>query len=147
MSRKVTKVYVHCSDSRHGDAATIDAWHKERGWQQIGYHYCILNGRRKIGHFVPADDGLVETGRPEEMIGAHVQGDNRDSIGVCLIGSHGLYTMAQIRALVFLLRDLVARYELSWSSIYGHYQAPSAGGKTCPDFLIDNLRSLVRGDG
>ena len=55
-------------------AKEIKAWHKGKGWKDIGYHYVIrLNGK-------------VELGRPLEKMGSHVVGYNRDSVGVCYVG-------------------------------------------------------------
>tara|TARA_R110000744_G_scaffold203446_3_gene322337 strand:+ start:41607 stop:42032 length:426 start_codon:yes stop_codon:yes gene_type:complete len=75
--RKINKLIVHCSATREGQeisAATINKWHKKRGWAGIGYHYVIgLNG-------------LIEYGRPVEKQGAHVKGFNKSSIGICYIG-------------------------------------------------------------
>lgn len=93
--------------------------------------------------YVAADDGRVETGRPLYEKGAHVAGANFDSIGVCLVGKAGLYTVAQVRAAVHLVRSLIQTHGLSWSAVFGHYQHPGAG-KTCPDFQIDHFRSLLR---
>ena len=42
--REIKKVIIHCSDSDFGTASVIDGWHKERGWDGIGYHYVITNG-------------------------------------------------------------------------------------------------------
>tara|TARA_R110002110_G_scaffold213870_1_gene427313 strand:+ start:958 stop:1374 length:417 start_codon:yes stop_codon:yes gene_type:complete len=68
---------VHCSATRPStniNAATIDEWHKERGFNSIGYHYVIKR------------DGQVETGRDEDTQGAHALGYNHNSLGICLIG-------------------------------------------------------------
>lgn len=150
--RKITRVFIHCSDSPFGDADAIEEWHRSRFSQSpsgkhIGYHYVVLNGRRKkADEYSASDDGLVENGRPLDEPGAHVAGSNFDSIGVCLIGKDGLYTVAQLRAAAHLVRTLIEGHRLSWSAIYGHYQAQTADGKTCPDFNIEHFRSLVRGD-
>jgi hypothetical protein len=40
----------------------------------VGYHYII---RR---------DGVLETGRPEEVAGAHARGFNHNSISISLVG-------------------------------------------------------------
>ena len=45
------------------------------GWEGIGYHKVILRS------------GKIENGRPEFWIGAHVKGKNKNSLGVCLIGT------------------------------------------------------------
>ena len=77
MKREITKIIIHCSDTREGQeitAADIDWWHRERGWSGIGYHYVV-----KL-------DGVIEYGRPVSKIGAHVKGHNSKSIGICYIG-------------------------------------------------------------
>lgn len=111
--RKINEIIVHCSATAEGKdfkAADIDRWHKERGFgakyggktYHIGYHYVIdLNG-------------LVETGRPEELTGAHCKGHNSLSIGVCYIGglasdgktAKDTRTLEQKDALVNLLMHL-----------------------------------------
>lgn len=51
--RKITSIIIHCADTPNGKefhAADIDRWHKERGWQGIGYHWVITI------------DGTVEAG-------------------------------------------------------------------------------------
>ena len=74
---EIHSIIVHCSATREGvwvDAAEIDAWHRERGWSMIGYHRVI-----RI-------DGSVEQGRPYTRRGAHVSGNNKNTIGICMIG-------------------------------------------------------------
>lgn len=78
-------IVIHCSDSpqdRGDDASTIDRWHREKGWDMIGYHDVIL------------EDGTVQYGRPTWMPGAHVYGYNKKSIGIVLMGK-GVYTGQQ----------------------------------------------------
>ena len=73
----VKYIVVHCSATRPSqdiDVKTIDAWHKERGFDKIGYHYVIKR------------NGNVETGRDEQTQGAHALGYNHNSLGVCLVG-------------------------------------------------------------
>lgn len=44
---KIKKIIVHCAatpPSMDVGAAQIDAWHKERGWKGIGYHFVITRG-------------------------------------------------------------------------------------------------------
>lgn len=148
--RPINRIFLHCSDSAFGDSEVIESWHRDRfaaapsSGRHIGYHYVVLNGRRRTANdYVAEDDGVVESGRPVYEKGAHVAGANSDSIGVCLVGKAGLYTVAQMRAAVHLVRSLIQVHELSWSSVFGHYQQ-SGSGKTCPDFQIDHFRSLLR---
>ena len=97
-------------------ATQIDEWHRARGFARIGYHYVI---RR---------DGLVQTGRPENVVGAHVRGHNTGSIGICVVG--GLdratganvgvdnRTPAQIAAQIKLTRDILRRHP--GAQVMGH---------------------------
>ena len=83
-SNKVDAIIIHCSATREGQdigAKEIDAMHKQRVFNGIGYHYVIrLNGK-------------VEKGRNETAIGAHCntkgfskESYNRHSIGICYVG-------------------------------------------------------------
>ena len=75
--RRIDEIIIHCSDSpegRNDKAEDIRKWHKQRGFNDIGYHYVIDL------------DGTVEKGRPVEQAGAHCTGHNRNSIGICYIG-------------------------------------------------------------
>ena len=76
--RYITKFIVfHCSATPPNSdigAQEIDDWHRERGWNEIGYHAVI---RR---------DGTIEWGRHMDEVGAHVKGKNMQSVGVCLVG-------------------------------------------------------------
>jgi len=68
---------VHCSATPTGrdiGAAELDAMHRQRGFLKIGYHYVIRL------------DGRVEKGRSDAEVGAHVEGHNSESIGICLVG-------------------------------------------------------------
>ena len=55
---------------------------------KIGYNYVILNGLTHADYFNPLADGLIETGRRVDKLGAHCKGHN-DAIGICLIGESG----------------------------------------------------------
>ena len=100
------KIVLHCSDSSFGNAALIDSWHRARGWTRIGYARVFLNGRTDAGFFYdPRLDGLMETGRPIGVTGAHTIGHN-EKTGICLIGKSGQFTPRQIEALVEELHNL-----------------------------------------
>lgn len=131
--RKISKIIVHCADTPEGrddKAADIKRWHtaappKGNGWSDIGYHYVIDL------------DGTIEPGRPVETAGAHCNGHNADSIGVCYVGGcdknmkpKDTRTPEQRVALIWLLKFLVAKYP--GVKIYGHRDFNSA--KSCPSF-------------
>ena len=75
--RPIKYIVVHCSATREGQVITakdIDRMHRQRGFSGIGYHRFIRL------------DGTVERGRDDDIPGAHVQGHNMDSIGICYAG-------------------------------------------------------------
>lgn len=75
--REITDIIIHCSASRETSDYTLGQLtsdHKKRGFRTIGYHYYV---RR---------DGTIEKGRDIAEIGAHVQGHNQSSIGICYEG-------------------------------------------------------------
>lgn len=132
-------IFVHTAAySGDCDAAEIDAWHRARGWAAIGYHYVV---RRS---------GLIEPGRPLEYAGAHVEGCNSKSVGICCEG-HGDYedhTPPQRASLLDLCRTLMQKFELDHEAVLGHREVNRlvAAGvvgdhyrtyKTCPGNRVD----------
>lgn len=126
--RKINEIIVHCTATPEGKnfkAADIDRWHKQRGWDEIGYHHVVDL------------DGTVEPGRPESKQGAHCLGHNANSIGVVYVGglaSDGktpkdTRTPQQKAALVKLLTELKQRYPDA--TIHGHRDFAA---KACPSF-------------
>ena len=88
--------------------ATVDKWHRDRGFREIGYHWFI---RR---------DGTLEEGRAEGTLGAHVRGHNSGTIGICWAGGidrktgpdKGVWnpTPEQEACLVRLIHDIQKRW-------------------------------------
>ena len=128
--RKITKIIIHCSATPEGrdyTVADIDRWHKQKGWNGIGYHYVIYR------------DGSVHTGRDVEIMGAHCTGQNANSIGICYIGGmtadnkrpKDTRTPEQVAA----LRDLVEllKTEYPTATIHGHNEFAN---KACPCFDV-----------
>ena len=131
-TRKITEInsiVVHCSDTPKGKPFTakdIDLWHKERGWEKIGYHFVVLL------------DGKIEEGREITEVGSHAEGFNQNSIGVCYIGGakgEDTRTDAQKTALVNLIRGLKSKYQ-NIKTILGHRDTGSP--KACPSFDAKN---------
>ncbi len=122
--RRWRYIVLHHSATTHGSAAEFDRIHRQRGWDELGYHFVIGNGRG-------APDGLVQVGSrwPKQKHGAHckVAGHpeyNDQGIGVCLVGnfSKGLPTRRQLDSTGVLVRYLMARYGIPWSRVRGHGQ-------------------------
>lgn len=129
--RKILKIYIHCSASSWGDAESIRKFHTAappngRGWKDVGYHYIVGNGYPtwlafKDKKYRPTLDGKIEAGRPEELVGAHVAGDNANSLGICLIGAHDSdFSFKQIAAAAGLVGSLCKKYGLTVNEVYGH---------------------------
>lgn len=110
MKRLVKDIVIHCSATPNGKdirAKDIDEMHRQRNFKRdsqarrnfnpelpsIGYHFLITVG------------GYIETGRGLEEVGAHVQGRNTGSIGICLIGTDK-YKIAQWETLRTCLINL-----------------------------------------
>lgn len=125
--RKINEIIIHCADTPEGrddKAADIDRWHKQRGFDCIGYHYVIDL------------DGTIEAGRDIERAGAHAQGHNANSIGICYIGGadknmkpKDTRTEAQKESLLCLLQFLRLMYKDA--KIIGHRDVSA---KPCPSF-------------
>ena len=94
-------IAVHCSATKANQdigVIEINQMHLKRGFACIGYHFVI---RR---------DGTIERGRPVNTVGAHVEGYNSVSIGICMIGGlnakgkgENNFTQAQFES----LRELI----------------------------------------
>ncbi len=126
--RKITEIIVHCTATAEGKnfhAADIDRWHKQKGWDCIGYHYVVDL------------DGTIERGRAESKVGAHCLGHNTNSIGVVYIGglatdgktAKDTRTPQQKAALIKILTELKHRFPSA--TIHGHRDFAA---KACPSF-------------
>ena len=73
--RNFTKYIILHHRAGNGDAESIHNLHLSNGWTGIGYHFYV----RK--------DGCVYRGRPVETVGAHCQGQNNHSVGICFEGN------------------------------------------------------------
>lgn len=145
MRRRTDFIVIHCSatpPSSDIGADEIDQWHKDRGWDGIGYHAVI---RR---------DGQIEFGRHFDAAGAHVKGQNYRSVGVCMVGgvkeadryaSENNFTPEQFESLDYLIETLVRAYPDA--AIVGHRDlSPDLDGdgvigkhewvKACPSFEV-----------
>lgn len=133
--REITHIVIHCSATRASQdigASEIDRWHRDRGWNGIGYHFVVKR------------DGVVEAGRPVERAGAHVSGFNSTTIGVCLVGGVAEdgrtpeinFTRPQIDSAIAYVADLVNRYQLRIQNVIGHNEAirdiTHGSPKACP---------------
>ena len=142
-------IVLHHSDTRRDTTATIDAAHRHRGWDGIGYHFVIGNGWNM-------PDGQVDpTFRwVQQREGAHAGSSplskpfNEAGIGICLVGNFeedqpSAYQEERLAELcAVLIRHLPG---LTPASIIGHRDVP--GKQTlCPgkNLDVERIRFLVR---
>lgn len=133
--RKIKHIIIHCSATETGTVESIRRHHIEHNkWRDIGYHYVIER------------DGAIKPGRDEATAGAHCQGANAESIGICLVGDKS-FEPGQLKSLGKLLRDCLTRHNLTAEAVSGHRDWPSAKeqGKTCPNIETSVLRKLATG--
>lgn len=119
-SRDVQFLVVHCADTpddKDFSAEDIHKWHRQKGWDGIGYHAVICR------------DGTVHQGRPDYWPGAHVRGRNSISLGVCLIGRQD-FSEGQLTELGLWLDEKLEMYPNA--QVVGHRDLDSS--KTCPNF-------------
>lgn len=150
--RKIDSIIVHCSATKAGQdftATDIDRWHRERGFNGIGYHYVVCL------------DGRLEKGRDISLVGAHCKGWNEHSIGICYIGGldenghpADTRTNAQKRVLYQLIMDLKCEYNVV--QVLGHRDTspdlnddgaiePYEYVKACPCFDVKEFLKSGRG--
>ncbi len=111
-------IALHHAAAVNCSAAQVDSWHKENGWAGIGYHFFI----RK--------NGEIYRGRPIDKMGAHVEGKNNRSIGVCVEGDYDIEPKMperQKQALKELLSFLKGKYPSA--QLVGHGEI---GASDCP---------------
>lgn len=122
-------------------AYEISRWHKDRGFDDIGYHVVI---RR---------DGEIEYGRPLDVRGAHAKGFNSRSIGVCVVGGVDSNMEAELNfteeQFSSLDRVLTALQGLFLdTSVVGHKDLPATSTK-CPSFDVifwwNNINLIRKG--
>ncbi|MBS7588302.1 N-acetylmuramoyl-L-alanine amidase [Ancylobacter defluvii] len=132
-SRPISEIIVHCTATPEGKdytVADIRAWHKDRGFSDIGYHYVVYR------------DGRVMVGRPVGQVGAHVAGHNTGTIGISYVGgvaadgktAKDTRTAAQRASLLWLVQQLAAKHP-GIRKVTGHNQYAA---KACPSFDVRN---------
>lgn len=128
---KTNYIALHHAAAVTCSAADVDRWHKSNGWSGIGYHYFV----RK--------NGDIYRGRPEWSIGAHVQGMNSQSIGICAEGNYDTETSmpeTQYNAILDLISDIKTRYPNA--KVVGHREI---GSSDCPGkyYPLDDIKNNV----
>ena len=143
---QIERIVVHASAAPPAVAEVetlehIDAMHRAspRNWSMAGYHVFI---RR---------NGTVEFGRPFGRVPAHVRGENRGSIGVCMAGGvdednnpieGGGYSTEQWLALERVLKSLCLMFP---EAVCLGHRDHAGVAKACPCFDVRDRFRHVRG--
>lgn len=141
---QITTAIFHCAATPNGRFHTIedvDYWHGpdriNRGLRPFQREQIFIKKHqphlRHVGyHFVIRTDGVLESGRSLEEVGAHARKFNSSSVGICLIGTDA-FTEAQwttAKSLILTLHDSLPKL----SKIIGHRAVNEH--KTCPGFEV-----------
>jgi len=147
--RRIDEIIVHCTATPEGCPRTVEQIRQDHirnnHWSDIGYHVLVTL------------DGKAHLGRNMDISGAHAEGHNSHSIGICYVGglenkpgveykklkAKDTRTPAQKRALATLMTDLRKLYPKA--VIQGHRDfspdknhngiiEPSEWIKDCPSF-------------
>ena len=127
---------VHCTATPNGKRVNVEAIRedhmKNRGWSDIGYHMIIQ------------PDGEVANGRPLNIVGAHVEGDNIGNLGIAMAGTD-LFSIEQFNSLAYKLQALKQGFNIPLWEVYTHNQFKSAiaQGKRCPCISINHLLGFL----
>lgn len=140
---RVRGVILHCLGVPDGwasgrsalDVRTIvDEWHRQRGWNGIGYHAV----------FTP--DGDMAVGRPYKWLGAHTHGHNDGTLGFVLVETKRIDHVAATWREWFTERQVLAVMEtirgidgIEWVAGHNDFAA-----KLCPGFDVESDEWLGR---
>jgi len=130
-------IIIHHSATPSGTVEGITQFHRDRGFQDVGYHFIINNGRSAGTR----DGEISATARwTEQLPGAHTSVANRpefntEGIGICLIGNFEQHppTPAQMTSLHLLVLALRDRCNIPLERILGHGEVKET---QCPGRLF-----------
>lgn len=145
-------IVVHHAASAKATPQGMDAYHRQRGWDGLGYHFVIGNG-------VNYPDGRLFVGPrwKGQRTGAHCKASagryfgtycpnnyfNEHGIGICLIGDLDKEppTARQLQTLESLIAVLIEEIGINPSRIYGHGEVTHK--TACPGRYV-NMPALRR---
>lgn len=129
--RPINEIIIHCAATKPSMDIGADWIRKihvqQNKWRDVGYHFII---RR---------NGAQEDGRPVDQIGAHCQGHNSGTIGICMVGGisetgrpENNFTPAQFESVQMLIGYLKEHYP-TIVKLSGHNDYAN---KACPSFNV-----------
>ena len=129
---KTDYIVLHHAEAVKCTAQDVHSWHRANGWTGIGYHFFV----RK--------DGTIYRGRPINVVGAHVQGMNSCSVGICAEGDYHTkdksMPQAQKKSIIELCQYLKKNYYPN-AKIVGHREI---GDSNCPGryYPLDEIKNM-----
>ena len=129
--RRITNIVVHHSVSGFSTTAVdIDRWHRAppNNFACLGYHF-VIEGDGKLGR-----------GRELNRPGAHIKRQNKNTIGICVVGDNTQikrkWRASQIETLVNLTDVLEVMFP--GAVTLGHRDMPNTN-TACPGLNIKEL--------
>ncbi|WP_346354753.1 peptidoglycan recognition family protein [Azotosporobacter soli] len=118
--KRTDMIVIHHTAIEGMSVADIQQLHLSNGWAGIGYHKVIL------------PDGMVQDGRPLEMVGAHALGANLHSVGIVVVGDFEQRrpSETQLISLLQITRQMMHRYKITPENVRPHREATA--GTSCP---------------
>jgi len=127
-------IFHHSAGSPDQPLEEIERHHRARGFDGIGYHF-VLDGL-----------GAVHRTRPLDRPGAHDEGENADSIGVCLLGDNTRHGQGWRPVQIAVARSLISSLRLLFGSelrVLGHRdEGPTPGSvdaTLCPGLDVKTV--------
>lgn len=151
--QEIKTVVIHCAATPNGKWVTaedIDSWHASRFKRDMSIAPEHSPQLKHIGyHFIIYTTGAVVCGRPLIESGAHVKDHNKNSIGICMVGTDQ-FTEAQWDALAGCINGLRSDFKNKHNitlKVTGHRDlSPDVNGdgviqsdewlKICPGFSV-----------
>lgn len=132
------EVILHHSLTKDSGTKSFDAikkYHMQtHGWKNIGYQYVIELINNSYATF---------KGRGESEVGAHTEGHNTKTIGVCLVGNFDETVPSEgiLNELYELLDDIASRY--GGIKVSGHHDYAT---KSCPGklFPLSKIKEMYK---
>jgi hypothetical protein len=139
MENRPNKIILHHSATADGPTVSWGAIRRfhvvECAWGAIGYHY----GIELVGDYYE-----VLIGRLPYEVGAHTQGQNSCSLGVCFVGNFdkAVVPREQWAKGLWLCRSLISQFGIARDAIFGHR---SFANKSCPGqhFDVERFKSEI----
>ena len=126
-------IVIHHSATNGGNAAEFGQMHRDRGWDEMGYHFVITNGDG-------GSNGQVQVGSRwwKQKWGAHTGGTpdneyNEYGIGICIVGNFMNHnpTPEQLKSTRELVAYLMETYKIPMRNLISHKDAPNTNTECC----------------